>query len=59
MLLLVSLLAAIVFLGIFLFSLHNGQYDDDHTPAIRILFDDEIKKEQLNVYSKKVVKAVK
>lgn len=39
-LLIISLSMASIFLGIFLWNLRNGQFDDDHTPAIRILFDD-------------------
>ncbi len=31
------------FLLSFLWAVKSGQYDDDHTPAIRILFDDKIK----------------
>lgn len=35
----VSLGIALVFLGIFFWSLRTGQYDDLHTPSIRILFE--------------------
>jgi cbb3-type cytochrome oxidase maturation protein len=35
-----SLLIALTFLGIFLWSITSGQYTDVHTPALRILFDD-------------------
>ena len=37
----VSLLVAIGFLGAFLWAARSGQYDDDYTPAVRILFEDE------------------
>lgn len=37
----VSLFAAIIFLGAFIWAVKNGQFDDNETPAIRILFDDE------------------
>lgn len=37
----ISLVVALGFFVAFLFSVKNGQYDDDHTPSIRILFDDE------------------
>lgn len=37
----VSLLAALIFLGIFIWAVRNGQFDDNETPAIRMLFDDE------------------
>ena len=34
------LLAAGSFLGAFIWSIKDGQYDDDYTPGVRILFDD-------------------
>lgn len=34
-----SLLVALTFLGLFFWAVRDGQYDDDHTPAMRILFD--------------------
>ena len=36
-----SLLAALLFLGAFLWAVKNGQYEDDYTPSVRMLFDDE------------------
>ena len=36
-----SLIVAIGFLVSFLWSVRSGQYDDDKTPAMRMLFDDE------------------
>jgi cbb3-type cytochrome oxidase maturation protein len=35
-----SLVVALVFLGAFIWSIKNGQYEDDYTPSVRILFDD-------------------
>ncbi len=37
----VSLFAALIFLGAFIWAVRNGQFDDNETPSIRILFDDE------------------
>lgn len=37
-----SLLVAIGFLIAFIWSVKNGQYEDDYTPSVRMLFDDEI-----------------
>ncbi len=37
----VSLLAAMVFLFLFIWAVRRGQYDDTYTPSVRILFDDE------------------
>ena len=36
----ISLLVAIGFLGAFLWASRSGQYDDDYTPAVRMLFED-------------------
>ena len=38
-----SLIAAIIFLALFIWNVKTGQYDDDYTPSVRILFDDENK----------------
>ena len=38
----VSLLAALVFLFLFVWAVKRGQYDDTFTPSVRILFDDDI-----------------
>jgi cbb3-type cytochrome oxidase maturation protein len=35
-----SILIAGGFLLAFLWSVRNGQYDDDYTPSVRMLFDD-------------------
>ena len=37
----VSLLAALVFLAAFIWAVKDGQFDDQDTPARRILFDDD------------------
>ena len=39
-LILVSLLIAIGFLAAFFWAVKSGQYEDDYTPSVRILFDD-------------------
>ena len=38
----VSLFVAMIFLGIFIWAVRNGQFDDNETPSRRILFDDDI-----------------
>ncbi len=43
-LILVSLIIALGFLGAFIWAVKSGQYDDDYTPSVRILFDDEKQK---------------
>jgi cbb3-type cytochrome oxidase maturation protein len=37
----VSLIVAIVFLISFIWAAKDGQYDDDYTPSVRILFEDK------------------
>lgn len=37
----ISLLVAIVFLTAFIWAVKKGQFDDDYTPSVRMLFDDE------------------
>ena len=37
-----SLLLAIGFLGAFLWAFKSGQFEDDYTPSVRILFDDAL-----------------
>jgi len=43
LLILVSVLVAGGFLVAFLWSVKSGQMDDDYTPSVRMLFEDEIK----------------
>lgn len=40
----VSLTVAILFLGAFLWAVRSGQYEDDYTPSVRMLFDQELTK---------------
>ncbi len=44
----VSVLVALGFLAAFLWAVKSGQYDDKYTPSIRMLFDDDVKKEENN-----------
>lgn len=37
----VSLVVALGFLVAFIWAVRHGQYDDDYTPSVRILFDQE------------------
>ncbi len=43
-LIVVSFIIAIGFLITFLWSVKNNQFEDDYTPSVRILFEDEITK---------------
>lgn len=42
LLILISLVVALLFLAAFFWAVRSGQYDDDYTPSVRILFDDKI-----------------
>lgn len=37
---------AAVFLIVFIVNARRGQFEDDESPAVRILFDDEVKEEK-------------
>ncbi len=45
-LLTISILVALVFFIAFIIAVKNGQFDDDYTPSVRMLFDDELVKEK-------------
>jgi cbb3-type cytochrome oxidase maturation protein len=49
-----SIIVAIGFLIGFIWSVRSGQYDDDYTPSVRILFDDEkqVPKKDINQQTK-------
>jgi cbb3-type cytochrome oxidase maturation protein len=44
LLIILSLIVAIGFLIAFIWATKSGQFDDDYTPSVRMLFDDEKKK---------------
>jgi len=41
----ISIFVASVFLYLFIKSVKSGQFDDQYTPSVRMLFDEETKKE--------------
>lgn len=43
-----SLIVALIFLGAFIWSVKSGQYDDDFSPAHKILFEDKPTKDTTN-----------
>ena len=47
LMIIVSLILAATFLIIFIMSLRNGQFDDDHSPAVRMLLEDKQLKKQV------------
>ncbi|CAM3860991.1 MULTISPECIES: cbb3-type cytochrome oxidase assembly protein CcoS [Flavobacterium] len=50
----ISIVVAVGFLAAFIRAVKTGQYDDDYTPSVRMLFDDELKKNP-----KKIIKVEK
>jgi cbb3-type cytochrome oxidase maturation protein len=42
----ISIIVAIIFFIAFIIAVKNGQYDDSYTPSIRMLFEDELVKDQ-------------
>ena len=44
----ISIMVAIGFFIAFIRAVKTGQYDDDYTPSVRILFDDELIKSDSN-----------
>lgn len=43
-LIIISLVVAASFLVAFIWSVKSGQYEDGYTPSVRMLFDDELSK---------------
>ena len=37
----ISLIVALLFLGAFLWAVRSGQYEDTYTPAVRMLFEED------------------
>ena len=54
MLLAVSVIVALVFFVAFIVSVRAGQYDDTYTPSVRMLFEDELVKEETSQVSTKI-----
>ena len=48
-----SLLVAIIFLVVFIWAVRSGQYEDQYTPSVRAIFDDETPKKANNEESSK------
>ncbi len=46
-LILISLVVAVGFLLAYLWATKSGQFDDDYTPSVRMLFDDELVDNQI------------
>jgi cbb3-type cytochrome oxidase maturation protein len=44
----ISIVVGVFFLYAFIKAVKSGQYDDDYTPSVRMLFDDELVKKETN-----------
>ncbi|WP_460219635.1 cbb3-type cytochrome oxidase assembly protein CcoS [Psychroserpens sp. MEBiC05023] len=42
----ISIIVAVVFFIAFITAVKKGQFDDSYTPSVRMLFEDELVKEQ-------------
>lgn len=42
----ISIIVAVLFFIAFIMAVKKGQYDDSYTPSVRMLFEDELVKEQ-------------
>jgi cbb3-type cytochrome oxidase maturation protein len=42
----ISIIVAVFFFIAFIIAVKNGQFDDGYTPSVRMLFEDELVKEQ-------------
>jgi cbb3-type cytochrome oxidase maturation protein len=49
----ISLILAVGFLFLFFRAMKSGQYDDNYTPSVRILFDQKTKSPKNNTTSTK------
>jgi len=43
-----SLLVALIFLGLFFWAVRSGQFDDQYTPSMRVLFDQKTSDKKTN-----------
>ncbi len=51
----ISLIVALGFLSSFIWSVRSGQYDDDYTPSVRMLFDDKEQEKQNQEKNKETI----
>mgnify|MGYP003635500954 CR=1 FL=1 len=54
LLLSISIIVALIFFIAFIVSVRSGQYDDSYTPSVRMLFDDELVRENSRASSNSV-----
>ena len=47
-----SLIIALGFLGAFIWSVKKGQFEDDYTPSVRMLFENEVEQKTTKTETK-------
>lgn len=52
----ISIIVAVIFFIAFIVAVKHGQYDDSYTPSIRMLFEDELVKDQTKPSNSKKIK---
>jgi cbb3-type cytochrome oxidase maturation protein len=52
LMLIVSLIVALFFLGSFFWATKDGQFEDDYSPAVRILFDEDLPVDKTGIKNK-------
>lgn len=57
-LIIISVIVAVFFLGIFIWAVKTGQFDDTYSPSVRILFDDKKPAHQTGRRSKSIEKKI-
>ena len=50
----ISIIVAIFFFIAFILAVRSGQFDDGYTPSVRMLFEDELVKEQTKSTNKEL-----
>ncbi|GAA4281096.1 cbb3-type cytochrome oxidase assembly protein CcoS [Gaetbulibacter aestuarii] len=48
----ISIVVALIFFAAFILAVKKGQYDDNYTPSVRMLFEDELVKKSTSEKSK-------
>lgn len=51
----ISIAVAIGFFAAFVRAVRNGQFEDDYTPSVRMLFDDELRQTENETESNKQI----
>lgn len=53
-LIIISVVVAVFFLGLFIWAVNTGQFDDTYSPSVRMLFEDKKPASQTSRHSKSI-----